>query len=337
MSIKINDSLNNAFETIGLLYYVYHPEFLEKDSLTKISSEYGIDGNLIYQHYYSCLNKYLSVFKKNFVKSKYDNFYFEDNDYSFILILQTIFATHIEWLTEENLNQTSDYIIQKTILDAVLDEPYFCNDMSFKTIVNLLKSTELMPNACWKITQILSEPKVYMLQLCRIVNNNLDAFKLSMSKIKKDIDRLLTIFPSINYKAKVFNIPDIEITPILIHPALEVWSSSGQAFIGLFTKEIYNQMNGNSTTHIYNSLLPSLKALSDKSKFDILLTLKQAPKYNLELAEQLNLSAATVSHHMQVLLNCELVFIKKYKGKVYYSLSLETIKQISERLNNIFV
>ena len=65
------------------------------------------------------------------------------------------------------------------------------------------------------------------------------------------------------------------------------------------------------TKNTQKAILPILKALSDKSKFDILHSLLIAPKYNLELAEELDLTAATVSHHMNVLLTNKLVDIEK--------------------------
>ena len=80
-----------------------------------------------------------------------------------------------------------------------------------------------------------------------------------------------------------------------------------------------------------------LKAISDNSKFDILLSLIKAPKYNLELAEELNLSAATISHHMNVLLTCHLVSVEKRDGRVYYTLSKSTIENLLLDLHNKFL
>ena len=68
------------------------------------------------------------------------------------------------------------------------------------------------------------------------------------------------------------------------------------------------------------------KALSDKSKLDILCELKRARKFNLELAESLGLSPSTVSHHMNSLLICDFVTVEKRDGKVYYCLQKESIR-----------
>ncbi|MNJ65876.1 Bacterial regulatory protein, arsR family [compost metagenome] len=60
--------------------------------------------------------------------------------------------------------------------------------------------------------------------------------------------------------------------------------------------------------------------------------LKEKPKYNLEIAEQLGLTAATTSHHMNVLLACKLVSIDKKNGKVYYHVDQEQLRQFIHEL-----
>ena len=70
-----------------------------------------------------------------------------------------------------------------------------------------------------------------------------------------------------------------------------------------------------------------MKALSDKSKLDILCALKTSNKYNLELAEEMGLSPSTTSHHMTALLTCGFVMVEKKDGKVYYVLQRQEIEK----------
>jgi DNA-binding transcriptional ArsR family regulator len=78
-----------------------------------------------------------------------------------------------------------------------------------------------------------------------------------------------------------------------------------------------------------------LKALSDSSKLEILSTLKTSPKYAAELAVQLGLTPATVSHHMNMLLSARLVYVEKSDGKYYYHLNKDSIHEILEQLNSM--
>jgi DNA-binding transcriptional ArsR family regulator len=75
-----------------------------------------------------------------------------------------------------------------------------------------------------------------------------------------------------------------------------------------------------------------LKALSDSSKLEIISSLKISPKYNLEIAQQLGLTPATMSHHMSVLLSCGFVGVEKMDGKVYYHLVEENMISMLEEL-----
>jgi DNA-binding transcriptional ArsR family regulator len=81
-----------------------------------------------------------------------------------------------------------------------------------------------------------------------------------------------------------------------------------------------------------DELIQGLKALSDKSKFEIIRSLKVSPKYKLEIAEQLGLTPATMSHHMNVLRTCGFIGITKQAGRVYYHLEEDSIRHFINML-----
>ena len=64
----------------------------------------------------------------------------------------------------------------------------------------------------------------------------------------------------------------------------------------------------------------SLKAMADKKRLDILAALREAPRSSGELADITGLSAATVTHHMQILLNASLVGLELRGARSIYSL-----------------
>lgn len=65
-------------------------------------------------------------------------------------------------------------------------------------------------------------------------------------------------------------------------------------------------------------LLQILKLLGDKSKFEILCLLKSHGRDKLKIAEELQLTPATTSHHMSMLLSNHIVTVEKKDGRVYY-------------------
>lgn len=72
----------------------------------------------------------------------------------------------------------------------------------------------------------------------------------------------------------------------------------------------------------------ALKLLSDKSKFEILSYIRDKSAYGSELAKHLNLTTATVSHHMNTLLSSGLVRLKRVDNRVYYISNKEALEEI---------
>lgn len=75
-------------------------------------------------------------------------------------------------------------------------------------------------------------------------------------------------------------------------------------------------------------VLQVLKLLSDKSKFEILTYIRDKKAYGSELAKHLNLTTATVSHHMSALFTANLITIEKEDNKVYYRANQKAIEKV---------
>jgi hypothetical protein len=93
---------------------------------------------------------------------------------------------------------------------------------------------------------------------------------------------------------------------------------------GLLTPLLFTEHSDGFTKE---EALLATKALSDASKLEILLALKERSLYNLEIAKCLNLTPATVSHHMGMLLTAGLVELDKKDGKAYYCFSADGMRR----------
>lgn len=71
-----------------------------------------------------------------------------------------------------------------------------------------------------------------------------------------------------------------------------------------------------------------LKLLSDKSKFEILSYTKSNRAYGAELAKRLNLTTATISHHMNTLLSNGLVELEKEENRLYYRTNTAALEEV---------
>lgn len=88
--------------------------------------------------------------------------------------------------------------------------------------------------------------------------------------------------------------------------------------IGLFFKD-YNFFDNAQISD--KEMCARLKLLSDPSKYEILKLIKDEGKYGAQLAQHLNLTTATISHHVSALVNSGLVTIEKNANRIYYHLN----------------
>lgn len=77
-----------------------------------------------------------------------------------------------------------------------------------------------------------------------------------------------------------------------------------------------------------NYAVSVLKLLADKSKFAILSYIRDREAYGSELAKHLNLTTATVSHHMNALLVAGLVKVSHVDNRVYYATNKNALEKV---------
>jgi len=103
--------------------------------------------------------------------------------------------------------------------------------------------------------------------------------------------------------------------------------------IGFLYFELAQLMKKHQNTE--DRFLKAAKTLSDPSKFDILKICLDKPAYGQEIAEKLNLTSATVSHHMQQLVAMNYVSVSFEEKKVYYKTNVEYILADLELLKDV--
>ena len=86
----------------------------------------------------------------------------------------------------------------------------------------------------------------------------------------------------------------------------------------------------NKVKHDADLFIEQMKALGEENRFNIMKLLSQRPYYLKEIASTIGLTPATVSHHMDQLIQAELVYITAEGRKVYYHVKDEKIKDLAE-------
>lgn len=106
--------------------------------------------------------------------------------------------------------------------------------------------------------------------------------------------------------------------------------------LGVMLMEEFDWNSHRKEEYDLDEAVPVLKALGDRSKADILLFIKDKPAYGSEIAKQFSLTTATVSHHMNKLLQLQLVQAELRDGRVYYQTRKKTVQELFENCIHLF-
>ena len=197
-------------------------------------------------------------------------------------------------------------------------------------VVDLMKKAEKV----LKKTQTLWQPVIddfhqYWEEQCRIRDVIGDISQIFHIDLSSDHQRDILLATSmINMNRISFSITD-DTRPI-------PYDYYGIGII--FGNDIYLDSEGlNSENRQLESCLAFCKLLSDKSKLDILRSIKDHPAYGAQLSRQMNLTTATISYHMSALIQNSLVSIQRVENRIYYSVNKDEVKKILRAIENLLL
>lgn len=106
-------------------------------------------------------------------------------------------------------------------------------------------------------------------------------------------------------------------------------------FIILFGHSIEHKFNHKLS---YEQCINLFKALSDETRLEIIRITSKRPWYNKELADYFNLSTATLSYHLNLLLNLGILnFEPSIKNRYYYTTNKKNLKELFDKAYKIIV
>lgn len=338
MPIRINYELDPVFESMGLLFLRSRVDETKKQTIAALS-DFGFDGEQFYEQYLKIYDKYVQAFLKNGTLTTEDELFFGEKDLKYFLVLFSFITNNRSWLV--SAEEATDETVREQLIRSCktgLELDFWPGTVeTLQDMISFLDQSGLEASAKWKLFHLLQQPKKHMLQLVHIVNANKEAYYKAVSEIAKPLAKLLDRFTvsanDLNSKSLHETLDKLlqasNVFPSLVFPLLQLFHDD-ICYYGLLSELVIQY--GKDRQQSKEALLQKLKALSDSSKLEILISLKISPKYNLEIAQQLGLTPATMSHHMSVLLNCGLVGVEKKDGKVYYHLQKENIGNLIQEL-----
>lgn len=327
------------YETIGLMMACINADSIKKDTVQALNNM-GINGDAFYTDHMSVFDTYLAEFKNHYQPGGSDTLFFEGIDTGMMLLILSLLVENKEII--KSIDRYEDSEINKEMIDHICS----LNDMkpaktmySLDGYMDLLGKLSYTDKEKWKLIQILNSPKSRFAELISSVSININAYQKAVDKVSAPLSELKAQYLAAvkQQKSEMFGklkkslSKNADVYPSLAFPISQMIFSNG-CYYGLLS----TYLTSNSVPE-RDSLLRGLKALSDASRLEILHLINQRPMYNLEIAEQLHLTAATMSHHMGILLACGFVGVTKRDSKVYYHLESDSVKRFIKSLEKSLV
>lgn len=337
MENKGAKTLHPFLETLGLIYMTKNFEAVKTDLLNSLK-EMNIDGAQFYKQYLSYLDNYVQVFEDTYALKQEETFFFGYNTEFFLTVLAMateLFESNAE---PDQLTQSHIFSVMNSFLKQKNSEKA-SNSSDMENWFLLLQSSEYSEDTKWRLLELIHNPVRKFQELFHIYENNRTAFDVTFHKNKKQLEKLVSQAPSepsdvICSLMSEFHPESKRFYLTAVLPLME-WITPTIIFQGVLTNKL--DLYQKNLENAKEMLPPILKLLGDKSKFEILCLLKSHGRYNLEIAEELQLTPATASHHMSLLLSNHMVTVEKKDGRVYYQLNQETLREIMKCFREIFL
>ena len=365
MEITFLNKINYYMEAMSVISaYVKNEPYYEKIK-DGIRQKYNIPNDKLDTLYEEISNIYGFVSSNMDVPKDKLEFYFsygedEAPSIGYLLMSFTLFTDDENTINEFMQLSTSEklkqylYLLKENTDYGLADVDY--SNFNDKYYINYINDSSLDTSTKLKYVLLYYNLEEYLKEIFVIVNKVVDILKQKqdllqsladeyqrvMSKeVEKYGDKILE-----NYDIKVVKDKDLVIKPLIIKsntlmlkPRFIKPNNENKnyrnAYIGIHVKELFELIN------IYfindEKIISTLKALGDKSKFDILKSIKDTQMYGVEIAKKLNITTATVSHHMSNLYNLSLINFVSDNNKMNYMLNKQAIKELITALENIFL
>lgn len=368
MEYIIKEEINIVVETCNTLAFIVN-EKEKVEGLKTMLKKMDIDSEKYFSRELRDFFSFIEKFKaENNVSMERLRKYFlavEVNSFSYIADIILGNMDYEELLKIKEISTT----MEEAILQELMMKEFLCNFDCFtkesfikenKKIENvkatfmsyLINETSFRDEVKWNITLITEAPKKYLMEMIDIVIESTEVFKNCFYILKKEVveavDNLKEeLSKNDNYISEITGIKalegwerDIVIQPSMINFNSVVFRSDTSLFFnkerkdnmyfGAKFNELMNPANWDNKESTL--LLDRLKCLSDKSKYNIIKMLKKGPMFGQEIAAQLGLTTATVSHHMNTLVLCRFVYIERMDNKVYYNINKEEVNNFIKHL-----
>jgi len=335
---------NDLFPFSETTYFLYYSKMLDKDEayfINSLDELLGLDGQAFYDKHFGVYQKFIDIFRANRISNEADDFFIvEDKDGLFVTIIGNL-ANEIH-LSGKTFSR--DELNKKIMIGYAkyLEIEFECPESpTFEEVFDFLMKIDVEESIKWKLVAITKDPQKYLDDLIELVKLNIPAFEKGVAATRAKLEGYLKKYRMRMSKGmddtfyKTASEQGVKhIIPTFTNPGVKLFSFN-YATYGLLTHVFEAAFDPEENKK--QNMLSKFKVLSDASRLEILLALKESPKYSLELSKLLGLAPSTVSRHMSLLCLNGLAKFTKVDGKFYYQLEKENFEKLQEDFNYFFL
>lgn len=207
--------------------------------------------------------------------------------------------------------------------------------------LELIKSLEFDSSLKWELFCFLEEPEKYRDEYVSIMEEMIPIFYKHYEPKRKDIEKFSQYIKGKLVDNKIDFLKEANIglfkddiyeklfisTSYISYYSLRsgILGNTNYVYIGLGFEDSIRQYRGEEENKL-NKYINIYKNFSDPTRFRILKLLVEDKEYcNKDIAEELGITGATVSYHMDNLLTAELVTLDRKDRKNYYTVNKDVI------------
>lgn len=333
---KLYDLFSSIFVACNLDYYYGE---VEKINIS------------ISQEYRDLMSEVVALIKEDIEKYK---MYFNLSNIAYSLIdMEKIWKINDLDDYLKYVESKDDYEIQKSILSFVdsYGESWIptMDDEKFKSIINdnnllfkFLNNKPIPSEEKWTIITIINDIEDFKKTFISLIKEYEKKYSVFIEKYESHISEYADFLETeIKEKGVNIGIPLLqlvdtkEVNTLCILPSyfqaytiyqtLKKSEKTSYMLIGKYLDKVFQESNRESSVDKYVAVF---KNLGDLNRYKFIKLLSQGEKYGQEIADELNITSATVSYHANNLLIANLLKMERYENKTYYSLNKHTLREI---------
>ncbi len=224
---------------------------------------------------------------------------------------------------------------------------------TLEDVIDILNPLDIQEESKWELIKIIADPTLAdqlledLKRLQAIVEEEFlkieSLYQVQLDKLRNfDLEKLFTeglaqlLGPEILEKIKKSSAIYVNLdTTYIMALVIEDITTPGEIYQSMGLLFLDTMLVSRDLEHIRNILYNQCKALGEKTRFNIVLELLKGPKYVKELASILDLSSPTLSHHLQALVNANLLTVDVVENKTYYGVDRASVRNLGQSLMDL--